>query len=68
MSLQILLIDDDPIVREVVSSQLQALGHAVAVAATAAMALEAAETGSFDALLIEPQRRCELNEDRHLLL
>ncbi|MBP7622463.1 MAG: response regulator [Xanthomonadales bacterium] len=53
MSLQILLIDDDPIVREVVSSQLQALGHAVAVAATAAMALEAAKTGSFDALLID---------------
>ncbi|HQW80695.1 MAG: response regulator [Rhodanobacteraceae bacterium] len=53
MSLRILLVDDDPIVREVVSSQLQALGHTVAVAATAATALATARSQHFDLLLID---------------
>lgn len=53
MPLNILLIDDDPIVREVLGAQLRALGHEVTVAASASAALAAAGAASFDTMLID---------------
>lgn len=53
MPLAVLLVDDDPIVREVLGAQLGALGHAVAVAADVRAACALADAQRFDALLID---------------
>ncbi len=53
MPLAVLLVDDDPIVREVLGAQLRALGHAVAVAADVSAACDLAGTQEFDVLLID---------------
>ena len=49
----ILLVDDDPIVLEVLSAQLQALGHMVTTAASAAAAIAAARDAHFDQMLLD---------------
>lgn len=49
----ILLVDDDPIVLEVLSAQLQALGHMVTTAASAAAAIAAARDAHFDQILLD---------------
>jgi CheY-like chemotaxis protein len=53
MPLSVLLVDDDPIVREVLGAQLRALGHAVAVAADVRAACDLAGTQEFEVLLID---------------
>ncbi len=49
----ILLVDDDPIVLEVLSAQLRALGHAVTTAASTATAIAAALDARFDQILLD---------------
>lgn len=53
MPMDILLVDDDPIVREVLGQQLRLQGHAVITAATTAEACFAAAARRFDAMLID---------------
>ncbi|MBK7147042.1 MAG: response regulator [Xanthomonadales bacterium] len=52
-SQSILLVDDDPIVLEVLSAQLRALGHTVTTAASAAAAIAAALGARFDQILLD---------------
>jgi CheY-like chemotaxis protein len=53
MPLKVLLVDDDPIVREVLGAQLRTLGHEVVVAASTGAASEAAGATRFDVMLID---------------
>lgn len=53
MPFNILLVDDDPIVRQVLGLQLSALGYAVVSVATSDDALAVAAAGRFDAMLID---------------
>ena len=50
---RILLVDDDPIVREVLSAQLRTLGHAVTTVASVPAALAAARHERFDQVLLD---------------
>ncbi len=65
MSLNVLLIDDEAIVREVLGAQLQTLGHRVLAVASADAACLAAESGRFDLLLVD--QRLGLVDGRDLL-
>jgi signal transduction histidine kinase/DNA-binding response OmpR family regulator len=51
--LAVLLVDDDPVNREVGAALLSRLGHTPTTAANGAAAVEAARTGAFDAILMD---------------
>jgi CheY-like chemotaxis protein len=53
MTLNVLLVDDDPVVREVLSAQLRALGCTVECAATCEQAEGLARDARFDRLLLD---------------
>jgi CheY-like chemotaxis protein/HPt (histidine-containing phosphotransfer) domain-containing protein len=53
MPLAVLLVDDDPVNRDVGAALLRRLGHDATVAADGAAAVELARTGEFDAILMD---------------
>ena len=53
MPLKVLLVDDDPIVREVLGAQLRTLGHAVMLAASSTAAVATAANDRFDVMLLD---------------
>ena len=53
MALQILIVDDEAIVREILSRQLKAWGHEVILAASAEEALTLLEKEEADAVLLD---------------
>lgn len=65
MPMNLLLVDDDAIVREVMGAQLHALGHAVALAPDVRTACALAVERRFDALLID--QRLDGEDGRELL-
>ncbi|HRG14572.1 MAG TPA: response regulator [Pseudomonadota bacterium] len=65
MSLKVLLVDDEPIVREVLGAQLRALGHVVALAASGSAAAAAAANDRFDVVVVD--QRLDGEDGRTLL-
>lgn len=65
MPMNILLVDDDPIVREVLGAQLRTLGHRVALAASGDAALAIAAADHFEAMMLD--QRLDGEDGRALL-